>query len=185
MQRITVQMRHTLALVLAGILATGSAFADPPPWAGGNKQGKHEQEDRGDSQKGQGRDKHGKPEQQDRGDSYKERGRDKHDGRESVHFSDQNRIILHDYYAEQFHSGRCPPGLAKKHNGCMPPGQAKKWALGRPLPRDVVYYDLPRTVLVQLDPPPSGHRYVRVASDILLIAVGTGMVVDAIQDLNR
>jgi len=23
-------------------------------------------------------------------------------------------------------SGRCPPGLAKKHNGCMPPGQAKK-----------------------------------------------------------
>ena len=102
MQRMTVQIRHTLTLVLAGILATGSAFADPPPWAGGNKQGKHEQEDRGDS--------------------YKERGRDKHDGRESVHFSDQNRIILHDYYAEQFHSGRCPPGLAKKHNGCMPPG---------------------------------------------------------------
>ena len=23
-------------------------------------------------------------------------------------------------------SGRCPPGLARKHNGCMPPGQAKK-----------------------------------------------------------
>jgi Ni/Co efflux regulator RcnB len=33
--------------------------------------------------------------------------------------------------------------------------------------------------------PPSGYRYVRVASDILLIAAGTGMVVDAIQDLGR
>lgn len=179
MQRITVQTRPTLALVLAGILATGSAFADPPPWAGGNKAGKHEQQDRGDSQNASGRDQH------DRGDSNNEHGRGQHDGRESVHFSDHNRVILHDYYSEQFHSGHCPPGLAKKHNGCMPPGQAKKWELGRPLPRDVVYYDLPRTVLVQLEPPPSGHRYVRVASDILLIAVGTGMVVDAIQDLNR
>jgi Ni/Co efflux regulator RcnB len=36
---------------------------------------------------------------------------------------------------------------------------------------------------VQIGPPPAGHRYVRVAGDILLIAIGTGMVVDAIQDL--
>ena len=182
MQRLNVQTSLALTLVFAGMLAAGLAFADPPPWAGGNKAGKHEQEDRGDSSNEQGRDKHGK---HDRGDSYKEHGRDKYDGEDHAHFSDHNRVILHDYYTEQFHSGRCPPGLAKKHNGCMPPGQAKKWALGRPLPRDVVYYELPRTVLVQLEPPPSGHRYVRVANDILLIAVGTGMVVDAIQDLNR
>ncbi len=32
-------------------------------------------------------------------------------------------------------------------------------------------------------PAPAGHRYVRVAADILLIAVGTSMVIDAIQDL--
>jgi len=38
---------------------------------------------------------------------------------------------------------------------------------------------------VQFGPPPSGHRYVRVAGDILLIALGTGLVVDAIQDLGR
>jgi hypothetical protein len=34
-------------------------------------------------------------------------------------------------------------------------------------------------------PSRSAYRYVRVASDILLIAVGTGMVVDAIEDLGR
>ena len=33
--------------------------------------------------------------------------------------------------------------------------------------------------------PPAGHRYVRVANDILLIAAGTGMVIDAIEDLGK
>jgi Ni/Co efflux regulator RcnB len=66
----------------------------------------------------------------------------------------------------------------------MPPGQAKKWALGRPLPRGVIFYELPPSVLVQLGAPPAHHRFVRVAQDILLIAVGTGMVVDAIDNLS-
>ena len=82
-------------------------------------------------------------------------------------------------------AGGCPPGLAKKNPPCMPPGQAKKYAVGRPLPSDVVYYAVPRGVLVQLPPAPMGHEYVRVAADILLIAVGTGMVVDAMSDLMR
>jgi len=38
-------------------------------------------------------------------------------------------------------------------------------------------------VTVRLGVAPSGYKYVRVASDILLIAIGTSMVVDAIQDL--
>lgn len=38
-------------------------------------------------------------------------------------------------------------------------------------------------MVLTLGVPPSGYRYVRVASDILLIAVGSSMVVDAIQDL--
>ncbi len=57
--------------------------------------------------------------------------------------------------------------------------------VGRPLPRDTVFYDLPPEVLVQLGPVPSRHRYVRVASDILMITVGTGMVVDAIEGIGR
>ena len=79
----------------------------------------------------------------------------------------------------------CPPGLAKKHNGCLPPGQAKKWAIGRPLPREVVFYELPPPLVVQLGPPPGGYRYVRVANDVLLIALGSGMVIDAVADLGR
>ncbi len=103
----------------------------------------------------------------------------------NVFFGDQQKNVIRNYYSEQSRSGHCPPGLAKKNNGCMAPGLAKKWRRGHPLPHDVVFYDLPPQVVVQLGPPPSGHRFVRVASDILLIAEGTGMIVDAIQDLGR
>ena len=65
----------------------------------------------------------------------------------------------------------------------MPPGQAKKWNVGHPLPREVIFYDVPPPLVIRISPPPSGHRYVRVAGDILMIAIGTGMVVDAINDL--
>ena len=101
------------------------------------------------------------------------------------HFSDQHRLVVRDYYGAQIQSGRCPPGLAKKNNGCQPPGQAKKWALGQPLPRDVVYHPVPAAVIARIGVPPTGYKYVRVATDILLIAIGTAMVVDAIQDLGR
>ena len=94
------------------------------------------------------------------------------------------RAIIREYYGAQIAQGKCPPGLAKKNNGCQPPGQAKKWSRGRPLPSDVVYHALPRDLAIRLNAP-EGAKYVRVAADILLIAAGTGMVLDAIEDLSR
>jgi hypothetical protein len=98
--------------------------------------------------------------------------------------SAKDRDQVRDFYGNEFKSGKCPPGLAKKNNGCMPPGQAKKWARGKPLPKDVTYYPLPPDLLGRLVAP-AGTQYVRVAADILLIAAGTGMVLDAIEDLSR
>ncbi|WP_309565108.1 RcnB family protein [Methylobacillus flagellatus] len=40
-------------------------------------------------------------------------------------------------------------------------------------------------IIARLDPPPRGYKYVRVAADILMIAIGTGMVIDAIEDLGN
>ena len=154
-------MSCALALVVGGMLAAGPAMAEKPDWAGSGKGGKSA------AQKG------GKKDMGTRSTG------------ESRHFADQHRVVVREYYTEQFRGGHCPPGLAKKRNGCMPPGQAKKWQMGRPLPRDVIFYDVPQSLVVQIGVPPAGHRYVRVASDILMIAVGTGMVVDAIQDLGR
>lgn len=101
-------------------------------------------------------------------------------------FGEPQRAAVRNHYEPQFRAGRCPPGLAKKGNGCQPPGQAKKqWQLGQPLPGSVVFHPLPRSVTLQIGLPPAGHKYVRVAADILLIAIGTGMVIDAIEDLSR
>lgn len=174
MQRTALQTCRTLAVVIAGMLAAGPVLADRPAWVDGGKNGKHGQDEGRKSRK----EKKG-----DHGGNRPSQERDGRGVRMHGYFDDRQRVTVRDYYTRQFRTGRCPPGLAKKHNGCMPPGQAKKWAIGRPLPRDVLYYDLPPAVVVELGRPPAGYRYVRVASDILLIAVGTGMVVDAIQDL--
>lgn len=159
-----------VALVVAVCLAPAAVLAE--------KGGKHEKE------KGPGN--KGRP----------ERVESRNNGRSPVpaqndrmsvefRFGEQERYVVRDYYGAQARGGKCPPGLAKKGNGCMPPGQAKKWAMGRPLPRDVVYHDLPYDLMVRLPVPPAGHRYVQVAGDVLLIAVGTSMVVDAMQDILR
>ncbi len=164
-----------LPLVLIAALMAGSAWAEKPEWAGQGKGGKHEQkENRGDNRNdGRGGNKDAvvrvAPAQVSIGG----------------YFGAPQRVVVQEYYGQQYRAGKCPPGLAKKNNGCLPPGQAKKWAVGQPLPSDVRYYPVPQSVVLQLGVPPAGHKYVRVAADILLIAVGTGLIVDAIQDLGR
>lgn len=157
-------MIRLLTIALLAAFAASPALADKPEWAGKGK--------------GKGHDKSG---WHDKGKGHSsERGE-----RHNHYFEDRHKVVVHEYYGEQYRRGHCPPGLAKKNNGCMPPGQAKKWRLGRPLPRDVIFYDIPQPLVVQLGAPPPGHRYVRVAGDILLIAMGSAIVVDALQDLGR
>jgi len=151
---------HIVLALFVSSLAASPALADKPEWAG-----------------------HGKPDKAAKGGYDGDRGEARGDARVNVYFGDRQRAVVREYYADSYKRGHCPPGLAKKHNGCMPPGQAKKWQLGRPLPRDGVVYDLPSRVVVSLGVPPAGHKYVRVAGDILMIAIGTRIVVDAIDDL--
>lgn len=115
---------------------------------------------------------------------HEDRGENRFSRERDHYFNDDHRAVVREYYSDAYNSGRCPPGLIKKHNYCQPPGLAKRWVMGRPLPRDVIYYDLPPTVIQQIGYPPAGYRYVRVASDILMISIGTGLVMDAIADLN-
>jgi len=172
-------------IALATMLGAGNAAAERPSWAG---DGRH------DRDYGRGDDRYEQRYAPPREDRHRERRHVyRHDPRVEnfrggpidFRFDDRSRSAIHEYYGDRFRRGHCPPGLAKKHNGCMPPGQERMWERGRPLPRGVVYYDLPPTVIGHLPPPPPHHRYVRVASDILLITVGTAMVIDAIEDLGR
>jgi len=169
----SMSINRFMALVIAGTLGVTPVFADKPDHAGKGKS--HNDHDKHGGKHSE-RDDHKGGKHDDRDDRAK--GSRKH-------FDQHQHVVVRDYYVQEFRGGKCPPGLAKKNNGCMPPGQAKKWSKGRPLPRDVVYYHVPQPLVVRLGAPPSGHKYVRVASDILLIAIGTSMVVDAITDFGR
>jgi Ni/Co efflux regulator RcnB len=172
-----------LSLLLGSIAWVNVACADPPPGKGGGKN--RDADWHAEKGKGKGRDDGPARERErsQRSDVRDDKNRDS-SRYVSRHFEDRHRTIIREYYSTEYRSGHCPPGLAKKNNGCMPPGQAKKWHVGHPLPRDVIYYELPTAVVVRIGAPPAGHRYVRVAADILLIAIGTGMVIDAIEDLS-
>jgi len=167
MKTTDLKTRCALTLAVCGVLAGGPALADPPPRGDSGNARKSQHVDRRDEQRGERHER-------------ENRSREKRQ-----HFEDRQRMLVHTYYEDQFRHGHCPYGLSKKHNGCMPPGQARKWQVGRPLPRDLIFHNLPDRLVVELGPPPSGYRFVRVASDILLIAIGTGIVIDAIEDLGR
>ena len=96
------------------------------------------------------------------------------------------REAVRSYFVEKHGRGNCPPGLAKKDNGCLPPGQAKKrYAVGRSLPRGIVVGELPRELSARIGPAPDGYRYGILDGDLLKLAVGTMLVVDAIEAFVR
>ena len=189
------------------ILSSAAVWADKPDFAGGphgrpdgNWHGERERHgDRGDhgNRDGHGhRSEHGHQAQDRHGhDGAAMHKPHEHDGWNapaarprlepgSGHFfGDGHRRSIHDFYASSLAAGRCPPGLARKGTGCLPPGQARKWAIGRPLPGGLVSYPVPAELRLRLGQPPAGYEFVRVAGDILLIAIGTSLVIDAIQDL--
>jgi len=106
------------------------------------------------------------------------------DAQVTVVFGDADRQAAHAYYEKHYGPGNCPPGLAKKNNGCLPPGQAKKrYQVGHPLAHEVVYVEPPHELVVSLKACPPGYKYVMVDGDLVKLAVGTMMVVDAIDGL--
>jgi Ni/Co efflux regulator RcnB len=162
----TRKSRLVASLLAASLLST-TAFAGPPPWAGG---GRHDDER-----------EHGRREVREEHHGDRVVVRERVVVRQGHYFDAHHRESVQRYYVSH-----CPPGLAKKHNGCMPPGHAKRvWVVGQPLPATVVLAPPPPQLVVSLPPPPAGHRYVEVAGDVLLIAVGTKMVVDGISGLSR
>lgn len=179
--------KRVLALAMTAILAASPALADKPSWAGNDKGGKNERGDQRDDQRDERKNEHKNERKADRRDDERNshNGKDHRSDGDRRYFQPQQQVVVREYYAEHYRGHSCPPGLAKKNNGCMPPGHAKKWRVGYQLPREVIFYSVPAPLVVRIGPPPAGQRYVRVAGDILLIAIGTGLVIDAIADLGN
>jgi hypothetical protein len=108
------------------------------------------------------------------------------DSQVTVAFNDTQREAARHYFVEDHGRGNCPPGLAKKQNGCLPPGQAKKrYAVGHPLPQGIVVGRLSVELSVRIGPAPPGYQYGILDGDLVKLAVGTMLVVDAIEGLVR
>jgi len=123
-------------------------------------------------------------------DKDKDKGKKKDKKGESVAvavgFSTEQRDYVRVYFVEKHGKGKCPPGLAKKNNGCLPPGQARKrYTRGYPLSPDIEIRPLPAELEVRIGLPPPGYRYAVVDGDLVKLAVGTMLVVDAIDGLVR
>jgi hypothetical protein len=102
----------------------------------------------------------------------------------SVTFTAGQRDVVHAWSVETHGRGKCPPGLAKKGNGCLPPGQAKKrYAIGQPLGPGVTYGPVPPDLSTRIGRPPDGYLYATLDGDLLKLAVGTLLVVDAVNGL--
>jgi hypothetical protein len=101
-----------------------------------------------------------------------------------VTFTAGQREAAQGYFVEKHGRGGCPPGLAKKGNGCLPPGQAKKrYVVGQTLPKGVVAQPPPAELSIRIGAPPAGYAYVVIDGDLVKLAVGTMLVVDAIEGL--
>lgn len=109
-----------------------------------------------------------------------------HETRVTVVFIGTQREAARAYFVKQHGRGHCPPGLAKKNNGCLPPGQAKKrYAIGHPLPRGTVVGAVPVELSVRIGTDPAGYRYGIIDGDLVKLAAGSLLVVDAIEGLVR
>ena len=114
----------------------------------------------------------------------KSKGKSKGDAQVAVTFTTTQREAAQGYFVEKHGRGGCPPGLAKKQNGCLPPGQAKKrYTMGQVLPKGLPTQPPPAELSIRIGAPPAGYLYVVVDGDLVKLAVGTMLVVDAIDGL--
>lgn len=93
-----------------------------------------------------------------------------------VIFTDQDRLLIQDYYARSL-----PPGLAKQ--GKIPPGHAKKLMRGAGVPSGQGWRDLPGDLERRLTPLPAGYIRVVIGNDVAIMEVAAQRVVDLLEDV--
>ena len=102
----------------------------------------------------------------------KERGHDVDGAEVRVVFSPGEREVVLAWIGEAHGRGHCPPGLAKK-----------RYAVGRRLAGGIVIAPLAPALELRIGAPPAGFRYGIIDGDVVKLAVGTLLVVDAIDGL--
>lgn len=167
-----------VAIVLSGLLLAHPALAGKGGGNGGGGYSGHgSSSDYGDSSRYE-REYEYRHENEYRreNDDHERRSGEDHGG---LRIRTEERETIRAFLGEE-KTKLCPPGLAKKGNGCTPPGLARRHRAGEILGNDVVCGDLPERIRARLSHPGEGHKYVVVDDEVLLIAEGTRMILDAV-----
>lgn len=91
------------------------------------------------------------------------------------------RKAVRQYLARHHGSGKpCLPGVVKQGAACRAGAGGGNWQIGKALPRGAQVQPLPAGLAAALPKAPPGTRYVLLAGDILLMASGSRIVVDAV-----
>jgi len=101
-------------------------------------------------------------------------------------FTDGDRRVVRNYYTQTYRTQPCAPGFVRRGTGvCLPRNQAvrRRYAVGRPLARNVTIAPVPSSLLQRLTPVPMGYRYGLVDGDVIRYDSKTRLIVDAIQAL--
>jgi hypothetical protein len=99
----------------------------------------------------------------------------------SLRFTVRDRELFAAWAAAEYGKGKCPPGLLKRESQCLTRGHPRKrYTVGLPLPAGVVPAPVPLDLSRRVGMPPIGYRYGMIDGDLVKLAVGSGLAVDAL-----
>lgn len=90
-------------------------------------------------------------------------------------FTALERQIIRDYYRNNL-----PPGLGRRDT--LPPGLRRQLVRNGRLPPGLEKRALPPDLIARLPPRDRRHDRVQVGTDVLLILIATGVILDIIED---
>ncbi len=99
-------------------------------------------------------------------------------------FTAIERQLILDYYARAA-SGGPGRGHGRGRGGGLPPGIQRRLERGGTLPPGIARQVLPPDLTRQLPLLPSGYARQIVGNDVLLVAIGTGLILDIIRGAIR
>lgn len=99
----------------------------------------------------------------------------------ALRFTVRDREVFQAWAVDEYGKGKCPSGLVKKESDCLPRGlPGKRYKIGQPLPGAIVPAPVPLDLARRLGTPAIGYRYGMIDGDLVKLATGTGVAIDAI-----
>ena len=96
----------------------------------------------------------------------------------AVSINGDDRNVITAFIADDYRQ-KCSDEADQKKNKCPSPEAEKKYSLGSALPNDIGATNIPDKLRAELKPE-TGHQFVQVNGDVLLVKSSSKIIVDAV-----